>query len=211
MASSSAPVPPPGDEQRFKKARRTYASASLQELMDAILDIIKAPSLSKEVKLSAILKMCVEAGGVAPRTYVILGSYALRGDRSIADLDVSMDEEQWHKLPEIGVRQKYEDEDRWFLDMTPLYRAYVDPETSDFSIEVFSKAPNRGFPNDSFSRSHLEATPSGLAFDDNGHPYFSLFTLLDWKRTMNRPKDQPDIRLLVKKLGLPDDKVRNPS
>ena len=39
---------------------------------------------------------------------------------------------------------------------------------------------------------------NGLDNDINGHKFFTLQTLLEWKKTMNRPKVQSDIELIEK-------------
>ena len=60
------------------------------------------------------------------------------------------------------------------------------------------KDPKVGFPNSKFSLSSLIKN-KGLAKDKNNHQHFNLKSLLKWKKTMNREKDQPDI-ILIKKL-----------
>lgn len=61
------------------------------------------------------------------------------------------------------------------------------------------KDPNIGYPTNLFSLSKLTKN-KGFQKDDNNHQYFSLQYLLKWKKTMNRPKDQEDIKLIQKLL-----------
>ena len=100
----------------------------------------------------------------------------------------------------FGGLEIYNNQIRWFFDMTKLYNDLTNGNEPDFSIEAFQKNPNDGFPNEKFSLNYLKEHNS-LDKDTNGHQFFKLETLLEWKQTMNRPKDQPDIELITKMLS----------
>ena len=58
------------------------------------------------------------------------------------------------------------------------------------------KDPKIGFPNDKFSLSNL-TRGQGLDRDENNHQFLNFKYLLKWKKIMNRPKDQEDIKLIT--------------
>ena len=68
--------------------------------MDArIKRIIVDRALEKHEKLAAILRyLFVELAGVSQTKYYILGSYAIREHRTISDLDINMDHDEFFKL-----------------------------------------------------------------------------------------------------------------
>ena len=173
----------------------------------SIKEIITSAKLSKYQKLSAILKyLFVDIAGISQNKYYILGSYAIREYRKISDLDINLDSVEFYKLKTLldkkfGVLQIYNNQIRWFFDMTTEYNKLngeFQMET-DFSIEAFQKLEIDGFPNADYSLKSLQEN-KGLSIDDNGHQFFNLSTLLKWKQTMNRTKDQADIELITKLL-----------
>lgn len=125
---------------------------------------------------------------------MIIGSYALRNHRVISDLDIVMNEEEFDKLGDIGEKQLYNNQTRWFLDMTEAYER-MEPTATDFSIEIFRKKPTEGYPDDRFSLGELKSN-EGLDVDEFGHQFMNFDTLLKWKKTMNRDKDRADIKLI---------------
>jgi hypothetical protein len=171
-----------------------------------ILEIIQNNSLEKYEKLSAILKyLFVDIANISQDNYYILGSFAIRKERTISDLDINMDYNDFFKLKSLidksfGGLEIYNNQIRWFFDMTKLYNDLTNNNEPDFSIEAFQKNPNEGFPNEKFSLNYLKEH-NGLDKDSFGHQFFKLETLLEWKQTMNRPKDQPDIDLIKKLLS----------
>ena len=175
-----------------------------ERILIKIIKVIHMVNLTKHEKLSSILKIIVDFAGVNQNFYYILGSYALRNEREISDLDCNFSTHEWNKLrsafptPEDKIfpwrTEWYNNQWRWFIDLTDEYKI-VDPLATDFSIEAFQVEPNMGFPNNTFSLNHLKKF-NGLEKDNNGHFHFSFKTLLHWKKTMNRPKDQPDIERL---------------
>jgi len=171
-----------------------------------ILEIIQNNSLEKYEKLSAILKyLFVDIANISQDKYYILGSFAIRKERTISDLDINMHHDEFFKLKKIvdknfGSLEIYNNQIRWFFDMTKLYNDLTNNNEPDFSIEAFQKNPNEGFPNEKFSLNYLKEH-NGLDKDSFGHQFFKLETLLEWKQTMNRPKDQPDIDLIKKLLS----------
>jgi len=170
--------------------------------MDTVISIIKSTK-SKQDKLSDILKFVfVDTCGISQDKYFILGSYAIRAQRTISDLDINLDNKEFLKLEKAGLGQLqfYNGQIRWFLDLTDVYNKLTAANELDFSIEAFMKEPNNGFPNDKFSLAHLRRV-DGLERDHNGHQFFSMKTLLSWKQTMNREKDKPDIELINTLLG----------
>ena len=84
--------------------------------------------------------------------------------------------------------------------MTKLHNDLTGMNENDFSIEAFMKKNTEGFPNDKFSLKYLTEN-NMLEKDENGHQFFSLTTLLEWKKAMNRDKDKPDIGLIEKLLN----------
>jgi hypothetical protein len=181
-----------------------------------IKDIVKSTDLKKYEKLSAILKYIFgDVCGIKQNKYYILGSYAIREHRTINDLDINLDNNEFLKLEEatkkgLGGIEFYNKQIRWFFDMTEEYNSMTNSKENDFSIEAFQKMPDDGFPNSNFSLNHLLSN-NGLDVDPNGHQFFSLKTLLDWKKTMDRPKDQDDIKLIssILKGGLSRMQKRN--
>lgn len=112
----------------------------------------------------------------------------------ISDLDIVMNEEEFDKLGDIGEKQLYNNQTRWFLDMTEAYER-MEPTATDFSIEIFRKKPTEGYPDDRFSLGELKSN-EGLDVDEFGHQFMNFDTLLKWKKTMNRDKDRADIKLI---------------
>lgn len=134
--------------------------------MDIVIHIIESND-NKHDKLARILEYVVDLCKIDQQKYIIIGSYYLRNKREINDLDIIMDLE-----------------------------AHLGTHVADFSIEIFQKYSNEGFPNPDFSLSTLIKN-NGLDIDDFGHQHFNRETLLAWKKVMNRPKDQDDIKLLA--------------
>jgi predicted nucleotidyltransferase len=169
-------------------------------MKEKFIDIIHSDD-KKHNKLAKILSFIIEECGVKKDSYFLLGSYALREVRTISDLDINMDSKEFEKFKKLdyGKIEPYDNETRWFFDMTKEYQK-IDPETEDFSIEIFKKKPTDGYPNNNFSLKYLKEH-NGLNKDKFGHQYFSLETLLKWKQTMNRPKDQLDIERIKKLLS----------
>lgn len=67
--------------------------------MNKIENIIKLKSLNKHEKLSRILKyIFVDICNMDQKKYYILGSYALRNERKINDLDINVDKDEFMKL-----------------------------------------------------------------------------------------------------------------
>ena len=171
-----------------------------------IKKIITAKTLTKYEKLSSILKyIFVTTCKIDQSKYYILGSYAIRKHRTISDLDINLDEIEFIKLENavkmgFGKIEFYNGQIRWFFDLTKEYNKLTSSNEDDFSVEAFMKNPKVGYPNSKFSLSSLKKN-NGLDVDKNGHQFFSLTSLVKWKKTMNRPKDQKDIELINKLLA----------
>ena len=170
--------------------------------MDKVIkNIILDKKLKKYQKLSKILKyIFVDIAGINQKKYFILGSFAIREYRTINDLDINLDISEFNKLEKVveknmGVLQFYNGQIRWFYDMTSEYNKLTKSNESDFSIEAFQKSPEEGFPNNKFSQKYLKKN-NLLDTDENGHQFFNLKTLLKFKLTLNRPKNQDDIVLI---------------
>ena len=165
-----------------------------------ILNIIKSNS-EKYQKLSDILKyLFVDIAQIDQSKYFLLGSFAIRTHREINDLDINLDYIEFFKLKSltdksIGKIEIYNNQIRWFYDITNEYNKITNSNENDFSIEAFQKNPSDGFPNPYFSLDYL-INNNGLSTDNNGHQFFTLKTLLEWKKTMNRTKDNMDIELI---------------
>jgi hypothetical protein len=163
--------------------------------------ILGSNALKKHEKLSQIVKyLFVDIANISQKKYFLLGSYALRKHRNISDVDINLDHDEFFKLKVLtdkgfGEVQIYSNAIRWFFDMTKEYNQLNDANEADCSIETFQRISTGGFPNDDFSLNNLKKI-KGLNTDENGHQYFSLKTLLKWKQTMNRPKDQVDIEMI---------------
>ena len=168
--------------------------------MNRIETIIRSKS-TKEDKLAKILHhVFVKLCGIDQSKYFILGSYAIRKERTISDLDINLDHREFLKLHKatskgLGRIEFYNDQIRWFFDLTTLYNSINKTKEKDFSIEAFQKESTAGFPTNTYSLSRLRRA-KGLSKDKFGHQHFSLQTLLKWKKKMNRPKDQSDIAII---------------
>ena len=170
-----------------------------------IKKIILNKKLQKHEKLSKILKyLFIDISNMNQKKYYILGSYSLREHRTINDLDINVEYSEFFKLSKlvnknIGHIEFYGNDDniqiRWTFDLTNEYNKLTNSKEKDFSIEAFQKLETDGFPNNNFCLKKLLKTKA-LDTDNNGHQYFNLKTLLKWKKTMNRPKDQDDIKLI---------------
>ena len=167
-------------------------------LNSEITRIVHLPHTTKSNKLSDILKLIVKKCNINQNKYVIIGSYGIRRYREIGDLDVIMENTEWNKLAHLAVGrvETYNGQKRYFLDLTDEYKK-IDPTATDFSIEIFSKELNEGYPNNKFSIEYLYEHNDGLARDENNHQHFTRKTLLNWKKTTNRPKDVPDVKLIA--------------
>ena len=162
---------------------------------------IAARTLEKYQKLSSILKyIFVDICNIDQRKYYLLGSFALREHRTINDIDINLDKDEFMKLEKatgkgLGRIEFYNGQIRWNLDLTKLYNSITGKKERDFSIEAFMKDPREGYPNSNFSLSKLLGKKA-LDVDPNGHQFLGLTALLKWKKTMNRAKDQADIKLI---------------
>jgi hypothetical protein len=167
--------------------------------------IIENKYLKKYEKLSNILKyIFIGIAQIDQNKYFLLGSFAIREHRIISDLDINLDEIEFMKLEKavvngLGKLEFYSGQIRWIIDLTNEYNKLTGSDEKDFSIEAFQKNPNVGFPNQDYSLQKLIKN-NGLDRDMNGHYFFKLETLLAWKKSMNRPKDLPDIELILKLL-----------
>jgi hypothetical protein len=179
--------------------------------MDKIIKkIILNKKLKKYQKLSQILKyIFVDIAGINQKKYFILGSFSIREYRTISDLDINLDISEFLKLEKVieknmGKIEFYNGQIRWFYDMTDEYNKLTKSNENDFSIEAFQKFNFEGFPNNKFSLKYLNKN-NLFDKDENGHQFFNLKTLLKWKITMNRPKNQDDI-ILIKSIIFADKK-----
>ena len=166
-----------------------------------IESILSSKKLKKYEKLSNILKyIFVSICKIDQTKYYILGSFAIREHRKIEDLDINLDKDEFMKL-ELAVKKGfghiefYNGQIRWFCDLTKEYNKMTNSKEKDFSIEAFMKDPKIGYPNNKFSLSYLKKI-KGFQIDKNKHQFFSLPSLLRWKQTMGRAKDQSDIKLI---------------
>ena len=162
---------------------------------------ILSKRLKKYEKLSNILKyIFIDVCKINPKKYFILGSFSIRKHRKINDLDINLDKDEFMKL-ELAVKKGfghiefYNGQIRWFCDLTKEYNKLTNSKEKDFSIEAFMKDPKIGYPNNKFSLSYLKKI-KGFQIDKNNHQFFSLPSLLRWKQTMGRAKDQSDIKLI---------------
>lgn len=168
-------------------------------IKNKINNIIYDENTTKYQKLSDILKLLIDYCHINNNKYMIIASYCIRNYREINDLDMNMISDEWNKLQKlvtigIGIIEPYNGQLRYFLDMTDDYKK-LNPSVKDFSIEIFKKDLNEGFPNETFSIGYL-LKHNGLDRDENKHLYFNKNTLLRWKKTMMREKDKADIKLL---------------
>lgn len=168
-------------------------------LQNKIYKVFFDKNIPKYQKLSDILKLLINYCNINNKKYMIIGSYSIRDYREINDLDMNMEANEWNKLTKLvnmglGIIEIYNNQYRYFFDMTEEYKK-IDPNANDFSIEIFKKEMSTGFPDDTFSIEYLIKN-KGLDKDNNKHLFFNKETLLRWKKTMNRAKDQKDIELL---------------
>jgi hypothetical protein len=155
-------------------------------------------------KLSDLLAYIITVCGIAPDTYYILGSYAIRKEREyekrpITDLDVAMRPDQFEKLRSLAAQGFGRINDEYTGGSgvkTPQYAITIDDK---YEIEIFSIPDTIGVPTNEFSRTTLGNT--GFQKDENGHLVFTPKTLLKWKRHMGRAKNAPNIAILDKKIN----------
>jgi hypothetical protein len=177
-----------------------------QYIPQTVLEIIFSND-SKRAKLAKILRFIVDVYKITPCKYYILGSYGLiirceemgNDERKPSDIDVSMYKDEFDKLKtEFGIVEPYNGQTRWFWDLTKEYQK-VDPEAEDFSIEIFRKDIDEGYPTNEYSVKYLMYN-SDLSVDEYGHHFMNLETLLKWKREMviirNKEKDIADVELI---------------
>ena len=173
---------------------------------DRIKKIIMSKKLKKYEKLSNILKyIFINICKIDQKKYYILGSFSIRKYRKINDLDINIDKDEFMKLEKatekgFGKIEFYDNQIRWFFDLTKDYNKLTLSKEKDFSIEAFMKDSKVGFPNNKFSLSSLRKN-NGFNKDQNNHQFFNLVYLLKWKKTMNREKDQLDIKLIKELLN----------
>ena len=179
---------------------------SFEKIVSKIKDVVTDDNLSKDEKLSDILKfLFVDISEIDQNKYYILGSYGIRKHRKINDLDINIDQEEFLKLEKlvknnVGNIEFYNHQIRYVLDLTEIYNTLTSSEEKDFSLEAFQKSPDVGYPDNTFSLNYLGQTKS-FDIDNNRHQFFNLETLLRWKKIMNREKDKPDIELIEKLLS----------
>lgn len=169
-----------------------------------IKKILLSKSVKKYDKLSNILKyIFIDLCKINPKKYYILGSFSIRKHRTINDLDINLDQDEFMKLNDatqkgFGKIEFYNNQIRWFFDLTKEYNELTSSKEQDFSIEAFMKSPTVGFPTNQFSLSNLTKN-NGFEKDKNNHQFLNLLSLLKWKKKMNREKDKADI-ILIKEL-----------
>lgn len=146
-------------------------------------------------KLAMILYWVVNLCNIDQSKYYIIGSYAIREHRVISDLDCIMNPSEFDKLPRhIGIFEEYNNQSRWFLDLTSEYQR-IDPSVNDFSIEIFRKSETEGYPDEKYSLQTMDRN-GDIIIDEYGHQFMSLKVLLRWKTQMNRAKDRNDIKII---------------
>ena len=158
----------------------------------------------KYAKLSDLLTYIITVCGIAPDTYYILGSYAIRKEREyekrpITDLDVAMHPDQFEKLRSLAAQGFGRINDEYTGGSgvkTPQYAITIDDK---YEIEIFSIPDTIGVPTNEFSKNAIDAK-KGFQKDENGHLVFKPQTLLNWKRRMGRAKNAGNIAILEKKL-----------
>ena len=159
---------------------------------------ITSSSKPKYAKLSDLLAYIIKVSEIAPESYYILGSYAIRKERenegrSITDLDVAMRPDQFNKLRSLGFGLINDEYTGGSGVKTPQYAITINGE---YEIEIFSIPDDMGIPINEFSRTTIGNT--GFQKDENGHLVFTPKTLLNWKRRMGRAKNAPNIKILEK-------------
>jgi hypothetical protein len=155
---------------------------------EEIFKILKE-NIPKSAKLAKILNHVMTKYEIPKEAYIILGSYALRNYREISDLDVDMDESYFSLLEvcKLGSVSLRGEEYVWAFNHTY--------ENINYIIEVYATNPDKNFPNDNFSINSLHSSKA-LQNDEYDQYYYKLDTLLIWKETVNRDKDQKDIDLI---------------
>ena len=155
-----------------------------------IIDEILNEKISKSTKLAKILYIIMSKFDIPPKSYCILGSYALRNYREINDIDVDLDTKHFSKLKNcpIGNITTVNNENIWTFQ-----RNYG---IINYKIEIYEVDPKIGFPNESFSLNFLFSTPNDLQTDDFGHYHYRLITVKKWKTIVQREKDEGDIILI---------------
>jgi len=165
---------------------------------------ITSSSKPNYAKLSDLLAHIIKVCGIAPDTYYILGSYAIRKEREhegrpITDLDVAMRPDQFDKLRPLAAKGVGRIDDGYKGGSGVVTPQYAITIVGKYEIEIFSTPDTIGIPINEFSRNAVNAK-KGFQKDENGHLVFKPQTLLNWKRRMGRPKNAANIAILEKKL-----------
>jgi len=161
--------------------------------------------------LSKILKHIVDICKIKPNSYYIIGSYTIRKERElegrpISDLDVIMAPDEFEKLRGLArLAGKIDMFTGNSGKTTERYSISIEKNGKEYPIEIFNLPESEGIPTNDLSMKELKE--EGFSKDENGHLMFSPSTLLRWKRSMNRPKNQKDISILEK--GLKEGGKRN--
>ena len=154
--------------------------------------------------LSKILKHIVDICKIKPNSYYIIGSYTIRKEREeegrpIGDLDVSMAPDEFEKLKDFGMGE-FEEFTGNSGKTTERFSITVKKDGKEYPIEIFNLPESEGIPTNELSMEVLQDKKGSFTKDKNGHLMFSPITLLKWKESMNRKKNQADIAILRRKL-----------
>lgn len=167
---------------------------ALKQNIDNLISAFKKKHIDvrDRTKLMAVIfSMIVSYCNIDQNKYHILSSYAIHEFKPVADLDVNMSNAEWPKIKKcgLGTEDLYNGQKRYFITFPSLDK--------DAEIEIFSKAPTVGFPNDKFSHKALQKK---LIRDEYGHLYYNLETFIKWKTTVHRSKDKQHLQLVKRNL-----------
>ena len=114
--------------------------------------------------------------------HILAGSYGIRHLRPIHDIDAIVHPGDWKKLTSSGLGA--------MAAVPPPSGVGYNIRAKDLNIEL---APNnlgvKGFDYKSLMR-------EGVATDEHGNRHLTPQQIVRWKKTMGRPKDLADIKLI---------------
>jgi hypothetical protein len=156
------------------------------------------------INLSNILKNIIDSCSINQTKYYIIGSYTIRKEREregrpIGDLDVIMAPDEFNKLKDFGMGE-FEEFTGNSGKTTERFSITVEKDGKEYPIEIFNLPESEGIPTNELSMEALQGKKGSFTKDKNGHLMFSPITLLKWKESMNRKKNQADIAILRRKL-----------
>lgn len=174
--------------------------------------ILRRENRPLSLKLAKILSYIVNYLGIDNKKYFISGSYALNDYfkyKEINNININMDPTEFKKLENFGLGEiiKSNNNTVWILDLKDLYNDINNNKVKNLYIEIFKIPMSKGYPTDKYSLNNLIEI-CGLKVDKYKNEYFTIPMFYEWKKDMNRPVDQEDIKFIEKNNLLQSEKPK---